>query len=208
MELTMSGGQILNLINLGQVDEYLDTEPELGDICKIAQALDIANVETLSLYILTRKITAAMTQRKGAAREEKRQEAVREEQRQEAVRHEQRHEVVRQEKVREEHLAVDRLKETTVGRRKLQHGLFRATPDITRAEENKGAEERDDSSTWSGASGGHDNKGWSQAQNFGDETVLGNTVGSGFMVGDGSFSSLRGGAKDPFSGLPMLPNAI
>jgi len=27
------------------------------------------------------------------------------------------------------------------------------------------------------------------------------------MVGDGSFSSLRGGAKDPFSGLPMLPNA-
>jgi len=132
-------GQTLNLINTGQVDEYLDTEPELGDICKIAKALDIEKVEKLSPFSLMRKITAAMTQRKDAVRDEQRQEAVREEQRKEVVRHE---------KDREKHLEVDRLKKTAehleVGRfRKLPHGHLHATPDITLMEpklaEEKGA---------------------------------------------------------------------
>jgi hypothetical protein len=79
------------------------------------------------------------------------------------------------------------------------------------AEENMGAVERDDSSTLSDAGGGHDNKGWSQgaawSQQFGADTVLGTTAGSGLIVSDDSSFSPRRRAKDPFSGLSVLTNA-
>ena len=61
MELAMSDGQTLNPIDLGRVDEYLDTEPDVENICKISKASKTANVEQLSPFILMRKVPAAVT---------------------------------------------------------------------------------------------------------------------------------------------------